>query len=231
MNLKEARMKAYRHLVVAAAALALAACDTRDRDASADFDATAGQPTAEQQPPMQQPFDRDRAPMRIEVDLSARELYVYRNGQRSETHGVAVGSEEWPTRTGEWTIDEVIFNPRWVPPAEEWAEDEDEEEPGADTNPLGRAQLVYDRPRSIHGTNEPGSIGQAVSHGSIRVTNEVAVQLARAAMQAGGVENAEERVREGEQNRNREVQVRLPNPIPIVVRDGGGPGMQGRPGS
>jgi lipoprotein-anchoring transpeptidase ErfK/SrfK len=195
------------------AAVTTAACDTRADTADTTPPPTTGQQQVTQ--PVQQP---DAAPMRLEVNIQARELYVYRNGQRTETHGVAVGSAEWPTRTGEWTIGEVIFNPRWVPPDEEWAEDEDEEEPGAETNPLGRAQLVYDRPRSIHGTNQPGSIGQAVSHGSIRVTNEVALQLAREVMRAGGVENVDERVREGEQNRNREVTVRLPNPVPIVVR-------------
>jgi lipoprotein-anchoring transpeptidase ErfK/SrfK len=195
------------------AAVTTAACDTRADTADTTPPPTTGQQQVTQ--PVQQP---DAAPMRLEVNIQARELYVYRNGQRTETHGVAVGSAEWPTRTGEWTIGEVIFNPRWVPPDEEWAEDEDEEEPGAETNPLGRAQLVYDRPRSIHGTNQPGSIGQAVSHGSIRVTNEVALQLAREVMRAGGVENVDQRVREGEQNRNREVTVRLPNPVPIVVR-------------
>ena len=48
------------------------------------------------------------------------------------------------------------------------------------------AQLVYDPPRSIHGTTDPTSIGKPVSHGSIRVTNEVALQLAREVMEAGG---------------------------------------------
>jgi lipoprotein-anchoring transpeptidase ErfK/SrfK len=151
------------------------------------------------------------------VNLDARELYVYRGGQRVETHPVAVGSDEWPTRTGEWTIDEVVFNPRWVPPEEEWAEDEEEVEPGDPENPLGTAQLVYDRPRSVHGTNEPGSIGQAVSHGSIRVRNEVAEALARLVMQAGGVDNGEARMQEAEANRDREVTVSIPRPVPIRV--------------
>jgi hypothetical protein len=199
----------------------LAGCRTEAPD-------TAAQPGVGQDAamPAQPPAEPE---MRIEVDIAARELHVYRNGQRAETHQVAVGTDEWPTRTGEWTIDEVVFNPRWVPPDEEWAEDEDEEEPGAETNPLGRAQLVYDRPRSIHGTNEPGSIGQAVSHGSIRVRNEVAMQLAREAMRAGGVENVEERIREAEQNRNREVTVRLPRgvPISVVERSAGGTGSAG----
>jgi lipoprotein-anchoring transpeptidase ErfK/SrfK len=161
--------------------------------------------------------------MEIEVDIAARELRVYRGGQVSETHPVAVGSEEWPTRTGEFTIDEVVLNPRWVPPDEEWAEDEDEVEAGDPENPLGSAQLVYDRPRSVHGTNEPGSIGQAVSHGSIRVENEVAVDLARKVMEAGGVDDGDARIRRAEQNPEQSQTVRLPRGIPIRVVEGGSP--------
>jgi hypothetical protein len=194
-------------------ALLTGACRVDVGDDDADG---AGQTGGEQVQPMPPPPPPEPA-MRLEVSLSARELYVYRNGQVAATHGVAVGSSEWPTRTGQWTIDEVVFNPRWVPPDEEWAKDEDEEEPGASTNPLGRAQLVYDRPRSIHGTNEPNSIGQAVSHGSIRVRNEVALQLAREVMEAAGVDRIDERIREAEQNRNREVTIRLDRGIPISV--------------
>jgi lipoprotein-anchoring transpeptidase ErfK/SrfK len=158
--------------------------------------------------------------MRIEVDVSARQLHVYRGGQRVETHPVAVGREDWPTRTGEWTIGQVVWNPRWVPPSQEWAEDREEKEPGAPDNPLGRAQLVYDAPRSIHGTNQPESVGQAVSHGSIRVTNEVATQLARQAMEAGGAERDETWYRRVRENRTQREEVSLPRPIPIRVHGG-----------
>jgi lipoprotein-anchoring transpeptidase ErfK/SrfK len=155
--------------------------------------------------------------MRMEVDIAARQLHVYRGGQRAETHSVAVGSEEWPTRTGEWTVGQVVWNPRWIPPQEEWAEDREEKEPGDSDNPLGRAQLVYDAPRSIHGTNNPESVGQAVSHGSIRVTNEVAVQLARQAMEAGGAGRDEGWYRRVQENRTQREDVSLPQPIPIRV--------------
>ena len=50
-----------------------------------------------------------------------------------------------------------------------WAEAKDPKKPGAPDNPLGRAQLVYDPPRTVHGTNEPQSIGKASSHGCIRM--------------------------------------------------------------
>lgn len=155
--------------------------------------------------------------MRLEVDISERALHVYRNDQRVETHPVAVGSEEWPTPTGEWTVGQVIWNPRWVPPEEEWAEEEEVSEPGDPDNPLGKAQLVYRAPNSIHGTNEPESLGQAVSHGSIRVANEVAVALARQVMEAGGAGRDEAFYQNAQANPTERIDVPIPNPVPIAV--------------
>lgn len=176
----------------------------------------AGQPGQPGQSGQQQ----SQPDMRLEVHLDSRELHVYRGGQRVETHPVAVGSEEWPTPTGEWTIGQVIWNPRWVPPEEEWAEDEEIEEPGDPDNPLGRAQLVYSPPNSIHGTNAPESLGQAVSHGSIRVSNEVAMDLARQVMEAGGASRDEAWYQQARENRTERRDVSIPNPVPIRVVDG-----------
>src|SRR3712207_3126207 len=113
----------------------------------------------------------------------------------------AVGSEKWPTKTGEWTITQVVWNPDGPPPDESWAEEREPRESGDPKNPLGRAQLVYDAPRSIHGTNAPSSIGKPVSHGSIRLPNEVIVRLARDVMEAAGAGKDESWYREAEQNR------------------------------
>jgi hypothetical protein len=160
--------------------------------------------------------------LRLEVNVAGRELYVYRNDRRIATHPVAVGTSEWPTQTGEWTIGQVVWNPRWTPPQdEEWARDEEVREPGDPENPLGRAQLVYDAPRSIHGTNEPESLGKAASHGSIRVANDVAVRLARMVMESGGARKDEGWYQRVQQNRRERVEVPIPNPIPIRVVAGG----------
>lgn len=190
--------------------------DTDNDDMAADTLSTMDQ-SGVQQPGTAAPTDPAQQ-MRIEVDLSARELHVFRGGQQTATHSVAVGSEEWPTPTGEWTIGQVVFNPRWVPPEEEWAEDEEVSEPGDPENPLGRAQLVYNAPNSIHGTNQPESIGQAVSHGSIRVTNEVAEQLARQVMEAGGAARDDSFFQRVRNNSSERVDVSIPNPVPIRVR-------------
>jgi hypothetical protein len=205
--------------VLLLASLLILGCSPDDGlDRGADGDRALDQ--VQTQPDIDPMQDR-MGGLEIEVDLAARQLHVRRDGRIAETHPVAVGSEEWPTRTGEFTIDEVVLNPRWVPPEEEWAEDEDEVEPGDPENPLGAAQLVYDRPRSVHGTNEPGSIGEAVSHGSIRVRNDVAIDLARQVMEAAGVTDADERIRRAERDTEQSQTIRLPRGIPIRVIEGG----------
>lgn len=188
--------------------------DDADENAAATVDtlAAGGGQSLPAQPVPQQ------ASMQIEVDLGARQLHVLENGQVTATHPVAVGSKEWPTPTGEWTIGQVVFNPRWVPPKEEsWAKDEKVAEPGEPDNPLGRAQLVYQVPNSIHGTNEPASLGKAVSHGSIRVANEVAIELARQVMRAGGATQDESWIQQALANPKQRQEVSIPNPVPIRV--------------
>lgn len=203
-------------LLIAASSLALGGCADTETDAgqldtaAPAVGAATGSTTAVAEPAT--------ANMRIEVDLSARRLHVFRDGNQVATHPVAVGSERWPTQTGEWTIKQVVWNPDWVPPDESWAEDNEPKESGAADNPLGRAQLVYDLPRTIHGTNNPSSIGKAVSHGSIRLSNDVIVELAKQVMEAAGAGKDDSWYRETQQNRSQKRVVDLPRPVPIVVK-------------
>jgi lipoprotein-anchoring transpeptidase ErfK/SrfK len=155
--------------------------------------------------------------LRLEVDLSARKLYVYDGDARIATHSVAVGSAQWPTKTGEWNVTQVVWNPEWIPPDESWAEQRTPKKPGAPDNPLGRAQLVYDAPRTIHGTNEPASIGRAVSHGSIRLPNTVIVPLARQLMESSGAGKDDAWYARVQKNRTEKVAVDLPQRVPIRI--------------
>ena len=158
------------------------------------------------------------ASTRVEVDLTARKLTVFDRDTPVGTYKVAVGSSQWPTQTGEWSITQVVWNPEWIPPKNEaWAEAKDPKKPGAQDNPLGRAQLVYDPPRTVHGTNDPSSIGKAVSHGSIRLSNADVVKVARQLMEATGVKKDEAFFVQVAQNRTEKVPVSLPQRVPIRV--------------
>jgi lipoprotein-anchoring transpeptidase ErfK/SrfK len=158
------------------------------------------------------------ASTRIEVDLTAKQLRVFDGANQVGSYRVAVGSKEWPTQTGEWSITQVVWNPEWIPPKDEaWAEAKDPKKPGAPDNPLGRAQLVYDPPRTVHGTNEPQSIGKAVSHGSIRLANADDVKLARQLMEVTGVGKNESWYRQVQQRRTEKMVVDLPQRVPIRV--------------
>lgn len=203
--------------------VALAACSTGDRPASeaaesegsglannrvADSVRSAGTDLA----------NRDTALLRVEVDLAARQVRVIASaGDTVAAHPVAIGSKEWPTRTGSWTIGQVVLNPEWIPPDESWAEEAEGRQPGDPANPLGRAQLVYDLPRSIHGTNAPESIGKAVSHGSIRVANDVALALAHLLIERTGAGDAPALLASAKRDSTQKIVLDLPQLVPIRV--------------
>lgn len=113
---------------------------------------------------------------RINVDLSQRRLRLYRNGRLVLASVVAVGSSATPTPVGRYYV-----NQRLVP-----AEGPDGPYgPGAvgisAFSPVltGWAQ---GGPVAIHGTDEPWSIGRAVSNGCIRLPNPVLRRVFAAAL-------------------------------------------------
>jgi lipoprotein-anchoring transpeptidase ErfK/SrfK len=202
--------------LAAAAALVVTGCVFESDSKRDDTQAQAQSQATPAPAPKPQPPD-----LSLEVNLAERQVHVHKGGQVIASHPVAVGSDEWPTPTGEWTIGQVIFNPRWTPPKDEsWAKDEKVAEPGAPDNPLGVVQLVYSPPNSIHGTNEPSSLGKAVSHGSIRISNEAGVELAKMVMQAGGAGKDDAWVQSALANKTERQEVTIPNPVTIRVVSG-----------
>jgi lipoprotein-anchoring transpeptidase ErfK/SrfK len=98
------------------------------------------------------------------VSLVDRKLAVIDNGVVIATFQVAVGAKVSPSPTGEFTIVSRVTNPTYyhrgtVIPA------------GKD-NPVGTRWVGLTlKGYGIHGTNAPGSIGRAASHGCIRLRN------------------------------------------------------------
>jgi lipoprotein-anchoring transpeptidase ErfK/SrfK len=126
-------------------------------------------------------------PLRLEVSLSGRQLKVIENGKVARAYGVAVGRPSHPTPTGSFRTGTIDWNPAWTPPDVDWAKNKKPQPPGAPTNPLQGVKIYFRAPDYyIHGTNDPGSIGEAASHGCIRMTSSDAKALARTIQNAGG---------------------------------------------
>jgi lipoprotein-anchoring transpeptidase ErfK/SrfK len=103
---------------------------------------------------------------RIVVDLSERLVRLYRNGRLVLTSRAAVGSAATPTPTGRFYV-----NQRLVPTITDGPYGPGAVGISAFSDVLtGWAQ---GGPVAIHGTNEPWSIGRAVSNGCIRLRNDV----------------------------------------------------------
>lgn len=111
----------------------------------------------------------DRA---VVVDLSNRRLTLFRSGRPVFDASVTIGRADTPTPTGVAYVTEVVENP--------------EPEGGYGAFVIGlsthsEALATYDAGDAqigIHGTNRPERIGEAVSHGCIRLTNDQVAVLA-----------------------------------------------------
>jgi len=130
----------------------------------------------------------DDPPMHIKVDLSARTLKVYEGDEVVKTYNVAVGTKKHPTPTGTFRTGRIEWNPAWNPPNSAWAAKERPRKPGDPKNPMQGVKIYFREPAYfIHGTNAPGSIGSAASHGCIRMRVGEAKSLARRIQKHGSV--------------------------------------------
>jgi lipoprotein-anchoring transpeptidase ErfK/SrfK len=128
-------------------------------------------------------FTTSLVPGSIIIRTSERKLYYILLGGRAIRYGIGVGREgfTWSgtdkiTRKAEW--------PDWRPPREMIEREADHGNyipahmAGGPDNPLGaRALYIGSTMYRIHGTNQPWSIGLAVSSGCIRLLNEEVIDL------------------------------------------------------
>lgn len=97
-------------------------------------------------------------PYNIHIFIRKRRLGLYKNGKLLKIYPIAVGRILTDTPAGEYVIVNRQLNPG---------------------GPYGVMWLSLSRQGyGIHGTNDPSSIGKAVSHGCVRMYNRDVLQLA-----------------------------------------------------
>lgn len=124
-------------------------------------------------------YDGNYKPGTIIVETSERRLYFVMENGKAMKYGIGVGRDgfRWSgthsvTRKAEW--------PGWTPPPamRKRVPGLPAFMPGGPDNPLGaRALYIGSTIYRLHGTSEPWTIGQAVSSGCIRLTNEDIIDL------------------------------------------------------
>ena len=124
-----------------------------------------------------------QGPGAITINTAQRKLYLSLGGGRAIEYGIGVGRQGFAWK-GQAEVGRKAFWPGWTPPKEMIARRPDlpDHMEGGMENPLGaRALYLFkcgkDTLFRIHGTNEPGTIGRAVSSGCIRMLNADVIDL------------------------------------------------------
>ncbi|MBD2109663.1 L,D-transpeptidase [Nodosilinea sp. FACHB-13] len=114
-------------------------------------------------------------PVHLRLSLSDRRVYVHRGNAVEASFPVAIGKPGWETPTGEFEVFSQISQPGWTNPFT------DEVMPPGSENPLGDRWIGFwsdgNNVIGFHGTPNRDSVGQAASHGCVRMYNEDIRQL------------------------------------------------------
>jgi L,D-transpeptidase ErfK/SrfK len=106
---------------------------------------------------------------KLVVDLSDRRVSVYQQNTLKTSYPIAVGQAGWETPTGNFQVFQMVKNPSWRHPISK------EVIPPGPDNPLGKFWVGFwaDDKMLIgfHGTDQEAVIGEAVSHGCLRMKN------------------------------------------------------------
>jgi lipoprotein-anchoring transpeptidase ErfK/SrfK len=120
--------------------------------------------------PTQQVSNLTNNNTQLVVDLSDRRSYVYRSERLIASYPVAIGKEGWQTPRGSFKVLQMRKNPIWRHPLT------GEIVRSGAKNPLGSRWIgFWSDGRSqigFHGTNDEQLVGQAVSHGCLRMENQ-----------------------------------------------------------
>ena len=106
---------------------------------------------------------------RLVVDLSDRQVKLYKKDKLAAKYPIAIGKEGWETPTGSFKVIRMLENPTWQHPIT------GEKIPPGERNPLGKRWIEFTAQDKLligfHGTTDYSLLGEAVSHGCIRMKN------------------------------------------------------------
>jgi len=127
--------------------------------------------------------DREPGPYLV-LNLTERRVYLKDDDPKTpdESFLVAIGQKRWETPTGKFRVNEMVKNPDWV--QFDWANPEKtiRRIPPGPNNPLGERWIGFASSKhgwevGFHGTAKTSVLGQAVSHGCVRMANKDVIKV------------------------------------------------------
>ena len=114
--------------------------------------------------------DNKNLATRLVLNLKERRVYAYKDDKVIVSYPVAVGKKGWETPTGNFKVIQMVKDPIWENP---W---NGKIVPASPKGPIGERWIGFwsDGKNTIgfHGTPTINSLGQAASHGCVRMKNE-----------------------------------------------------------
>ncbi|MBA3657671.1 MAG: L,D-transpeptidase [Gemmatimonadaceae bacterium] len=156
----------------------------------------------------------------LTASLSTKRITLRQGDSVVAEYDVAIGKEPHPTPSGEFRIKRIVWNPRWVPPDEDWARGKSAREPGHPANPMKVVKIFFMEPDYyIHGTGDIASLGTAASHGCLRMDPDEAAEVAKWVMLHGGKPREEGWFKRILHFRRQEQVVYLDNPVVLTITE------------
>ena len=139
-----------------------------------------------------------------------------------KSYFVGVGLKDYPIYIGEREINEIIWNPAWIPPDSPWVRQGGGVRPGEiikasdPRNPLGKPKMTLGDAYLIHEAQRISDLGNLVSHGCVRMLRADLYDLADKILAVRAVPVSRGTIETAKRSK-RTIGVRLEEPVPVDI--------------
>ena len=167
-------------------------------------------------------FAANQPDIRLTLNVPSFRLTLWQNGKEVKSYYVGVGMKEHPLYIGDREVNELIWNPAWIPPASDWVLGIKGVSPGEvikasdPRNPLGKMKIPLGDRYLIHQAAKPSDLGNLVSHGCVRMLRSDIYDLAEKIVAARNAPVSPKRI-EAAKHSLRTLVVQLDEPVPVDI--------------
>ena len=167
-------------------------------------------------------FAANQPDIRLTLNVPSFRLTFWQNGKEVKSYYVGVGMKEHPIYVGDREVNQLIWNPDWIPPPSDWVREMKGVSPGEvikasdPRNPLGKMKIPLGDRYLIHQAAKPTDLGNLVSHGCVRMLRSDIYDLAEKIVAARNAPVSSRRI-EAAKRSSRTLVVNLDEPVPVDI--------------